>query len=80
MWAALSDDPDAPSTSVASYNGGHDRVSQQESALPALPFASPRMNPPLAAATSALFYAVVTTGPTYARLLAELRADFPRLA
>lgn len=70
----LNTDPRVPRTAVASWDGRHDRISQQHAALPALRAAA--ADEPLAAAVETLFHAVVTFGSGYARLLADLREAF----
>ena len=74
MFRFLDADPAVPRTAVPSYDGRHDRISQQHAALPAVPAAGEA--DPLAAALQALFHAVVTYGSGYRRLLAEVREVF----
>lgn len=73
----LRTDARVPRTTVPSYDGRHDRVSQQHMALPALWAAAAA--DPLAAGLEALFHTTVTFGNRYRRLLAELRRAFPSL-
>jgi len=65
-------------TTVTSYDGRHERVSQQHMAVPAL--WSAVAEDPLAAAVESLFHAVVTVGIGYRNLLSEVREAFPELA
>jgi len=65
-------------TTVTSYDGRHERVSQQHMALPALWSAA--AEDPLAAAVESLFHAIVTVGINYRSLLSEVREAFPELA
>ena len=71
-------DPDAPRTSVVSYDGRHQHISQQHAAVPAIWSAA--ANDPLGAALESLFHAMVTVGIGYRRLLSEVREAFPELA
>jgi hypothetical protein len=71
-------DPHLPATAVASYDGRHQRVSQQHMAVPALWSAA--AHDPLAAGLESLFHAMVTFGIDYRRLLSEVREAFPELA
>lgn len=74
----LHTDTRVPRTAVPSYDGRHDRVSQQHAALPALWAATAA--DPLAAGLESLFHAIVTFGSRYPRLLAEVRQAFPALS
>jgi hypothetical protein len=74
----LGTDPRVRSTTVVSYDGRHERISQQHMALPAL--CSAAANDPLAAALESLFHAMFTIGIDYPRLLSEVRDAFPKLA
>jgi hypothetical protein len=67
----LDADRNAPSTSVASYDGRCPRVSQQHAAVPSLWSAA--ANDPLAAAIESIFHAIVTYGVEYRRLLTDAR-------
>lgn len=67
----LDADRNAPSTSVASYDGRFPRVSQQHAAVPSLWSAA--ANDPLAAAIESIFHAIVTYGVEYRRLLTDAR-------
>jgi hypothetical protein len=77
------DDPGAPwphldttpITTVRSYDGRHERISQQHAAVPALLGAAEP--DALQAALDALFAAVVTYGDRYPNLLAALKKEFP---
>lgn len=71
-------DARAPQTTVPSYDGSHDHVSQQHAALPALRSAAAA--DPLAAAIESLFHGVVTFGARYPRFLADVRRAFPALS
>jgi hypothetical protein len=63
-----------PLTTVRSYDGRHDRISQQHAAVPA--YFGALEPDALQAALDALFAAVVTYGSDYPRLLAEVRTTF----
>lgn len=65
-------------TTVRSYDGRHEHVSQQHAALPAL-FGAAEPDS-LQAALDALFAAAVTHGDSFPALLAEVRKAFPKLA
>ena len=71
-------DPPLRGTTVTSYDGRHEHVSQQHMAVPAIWSAAAA--DPLAAALESLFHAVVTVGIDYRRLLSEVRDAFPELA
>jgi hypothetical protein len=71
-------DPHVRRTTVASYDGRHEHVSQQHMAVPALWSAA--ANDPLGAGLESLFHAMVTVGIDYRRLLSEVRDAFPELA
>ena len=71
-------DPHLRTTTVASYDGRHEHVSQQHMAVPALWSAA--ADDPLAAGLESLFHAMVTVGIDYRRLLSEVRDAFPELA
>jgi hypothetical protein len=75
VWAYLDDR--VPITTVRSYDGRHEQVSQQHAAVPAL-FGAAEPDS-LQSALDALFAAAVTYGDGYPRLFAELRATFPQL-
>jgi hypothetical protein len=70
-------DPRVRSTTVASYDGRYERISQQHMAVPALWSAA--ATDPLGAALESLFHAMVTFGNDYRRLLSEVREAFPEL-
>jgi hypothetical protein len=74
----LGADPRVRSTTVVSYDGRHERISQQHMAVPALWSAA--ANDPLAGGLESLFHAMVTIGIDYPRLLSEVRDAFPELA
>jgi hypothetical protein len=76
-FQALRGDARAPRTAVASFDGRHQRVSQQHAAIPSLLAAAAA--DPLAAAVEAIFHAIVTAGSGYPILLAELRRELPNL-
>ncbi|MER7460680.1 hypothetical protein [Micromonospora sp. NPDC126480] len=67
-----------PITTVRSYDGRHEHVSQQHAAVPAL-FAAAEPDS-LQAALDALFAAAVTHGDGFPALLADVRTAFPQLA
>jgi hypothetical protein len=71
-------DPHVRRTTVASYDGRHEHVSQQHMAVPALWSAA--ADDPLRAGLESLFHAMVTFGIEYRRLLSEVRDAFPELA
>ena len=71
-------DPHVRRTTVASYDGRHEHVSQQHMAVPALWSAA--ANDPLGAGLESLFHAMITFGSDYRRLLSEVRDAFPELA
>ncbi|GAB4051063.1 hypothetical protein [Catellatospora paridis] len=74
LWPRLNG---MPITTVRSYDGRHEHVSQQHMAVPALLGA---MEPDsLQAALDALFAAAVTHGDGYRALLADARKAFPQL-
>jgi hypothetical protein len=73
----LRTDARVPRTTVPSYDGRHDRVSQQHAALPVLWSAAAA--DPLTAGLESLFHATVTFGNQYPQLLLELRQTFPAL-
>ncbi|GLY64968.1 hypothetical protein [Amycolatopsis taiwanensis] len=77
-WQLLSTDSRVPRTTVASYDGRHDRISQQHAAVPALWSAA--AGDPLAAGVETLFHATVTFGSGYPRLFAEVHQEFPVLS
>ncbi|MGI6869719.1 hypothetical protein [Amycolatopsis sp. 3B14] len=64
-------------TTVPSFDGRHDRISQQHAALPAVRSAAAA--DPLAAALETLFHATVAFGSGFPRLHAEVRRAFPAL-
>jgi hypothetical protein len=70
-------DPHVRLTTVASYDGRYERISQQHMAVPALWSAA--AHDPLGAALESLFHAMVTFGNDYRRLLSEVRDAFPGL-
>ncbi len=74
----LSADPHVPRTTVASYDGRYERISQQHMAVPALWSAA--ADDPLQAGLESLFHAIVTVGIDYRGLLSEVRQAFPELA
>lgn len=65
-------------SAVRSYDGRHERFSQQHAALPALRAAAAA--DPLAAAVETVFHAIVTFGEGYPALLTEVRQAFPGLS
>jgi hypothetical protein len=65
-------------TTVASYDGRLEHISQQHVAVPA-PW-SAAADDPLKAGLESLFHAMVTVGIEYRRLLSEVRDAFPELA
>jgi hypothetical protein len=74
----LEGDPHVRRTSVASYDGRIESLSQQHMAVPALWSAA--TGDPLGGALESLFHAMVTFGTGYRRLLSEVRDAFPELA
>ena len=68
-------DPQVRRTTVASYDGRHEHVSQQHLAVPA-PW-SAAADDPLRAGLESLFHAMV--GIDYRRFLSEVREAFPEL-
>ena len=74
----LDADPHVRRTTVASYDGRHEHVSQQHMAVPALWSAA--ADDPLRAGLESLFHAMVTFGIDHQRLLSEVREAFPELA
>jgi hypothetical protein len=64
-------------TTIASYDGQFERLSQQHMAVPALWSAAAA--DPLRAALESLVHAIVTVGINYRRLLVEVRDAFPEL-
>lgn len=77
-FAVLRSDSRVPRTAVRSYDGRHDRVSQQHGALPAV-WAAAKADA-LTAGLEAVLHCVVTFGDQYPRLFAEIRQEFPALA
>jgi hypothetical protein len=78
VFRLLSADPHVRRTSVASYDGRHEHISQQHMAVPALWSAAAA--DPLGAGLESLFHAMITFGIDYRRLLSEVREAFPELA
>jgi hypothetical protein len=76
-FQALQSDARAPRTAVVSFDGRHERVSQQHAAIPSL-FAAATADS-LAAAAETIFHAIVTIGGDYRSLLTGLRREFPEL-
>ena len=74
----LDADPHVRRTTVASYDGRHEHISQQHMAVPALWSAA--ADDPLGAGLESLFHAMVTFGIDYRRLMSEVREAFPELA
>ncbi|HJQ47318.1 MAG TPA: hypothetical protein VJ870_13535 [Amycolatopsis sp.] len=70
-------DARVPRTAVPSYDGRHDRISQQHAVLPVVRSAAAADT--LAAGVESVFHATVTFGNGYPRLFAELRRAFPAL-
>ena len=71
-------DPHVRLTTVTSPDGGSQNVPQQDMALNTLRSAA--AEDPLSAALESLWYAIVTFGVDYRRLLSEVREAFPKLA
>jgi hypothetical protein len=71
-------DPQVRFTTVTSYDGQFENVSQQHMAVPTLWSAA--ADDPLRAALESVWHAITTFGIDYRRLLAELRESFPELA
>lgn len=74
----LGTDARTPMTTVPSFDGKHDNVSQQYAALPALWSAATPDG--LTAGVETLFHATVTFGSGYPRLFTEVREAFPALS
>lgn len=74
-WDVLTDGS-VPITTVVSWDGRHERISQQHAAIPAL--LSAAETDPLSAALGAIWHAGVTFGAGHPRLLADLRIEFPQ--
>jgi len=74
----LDADPHVRRTTVASYDGRDEHISQQHMAVPALWSAA--ADDPLGAGLESLFHAMVTFGIDYRRLMSEVREAFPELA
>jgi hypothetical protein len=71
-------DPRVRLTTVTSHDGGSQNVPQQDMALNTLWSAA--AEDALSAALESLWYAIVTFGIDYRRLLSEVREAFPELA
>jgi hypothetical protein len=71
-------DPHVRLTNVTSHDGGSQNVPQQDMALNTLRSAA--AEDALSAALESLWYAIVTFGLDYRRLLSEVREVFPELA
>jgi hypothetical protein len=71
----LSADPHVRRTTVPSYDGRHEHISQQRMAVPALWSAA--AEDPLRAGLESLFHAIVMFGIDHRRLLSEVRGAFP---
>ena len=74
----LDADPHVRRTTVASYDGRHEHVSQQHIAVPGLWSAA--ADDPLRSGRESLFHAMVTFGIDHPHLLSEVRDAFPELA